>query len=206
MRRKTIVLFLGVSAAMLLGGCGSKLDVDTNTIALQKGGKVLEAAVEDFSQSYYDEEELKSYIQNTVDDYASENGKKSVTVSESKVEGEKAYLTLKYESTDVFSDFTGTECFSGSILQAQSAGYEFDTAFYPVTDGSAQDETVPAEDVLKDDDLKAFIVRGNSDIIVPGKIAYVSKEGTKVTAKDTVTVKQKESDTDEAILVYVLYK
>ncbi len=42
----------------MLGACGAKLDVQENTIALQKSGKVLEAPVESFDQSYYDEEEL----------------------------------------------------------------------------------------------------------------------------------------------------
>ena len=67
-------------------------------------------------------------------------------------------------------------------------------------------ETVSADEVLKEDDLKVFIVKENSDIVVPGKVVYVSAQGTGVSAKDTVTVEPKENDTDESILVYVLYK
>lgn len=206
MRKKIAILCCSAMVVSLLGACGSKLDVDKNTVALQKNGKVLEAAVEDFSQSYYDEDELSSYIQDAVDSYVTENGKDTVSISESKVENQVAYLTLQYESVDTYSDFTGIECFSGSVVQAQSAGYDFDANFYAVSDGVASDDIVTSKEVLENDDLKAFIVKGNSDIMVPGEIAYVSAEGTSVSAKNTVSVSGNEEDADETILVYVLYR
>ncbi len=208
MKKKIAILFCGALSVTLLGACGSKLDVEKNTIALQKSGKVLEAAVEDFSQSYYDEEELSTYIQEAVDSYVAENGKNTVAITDSRVEEQKAYLTLKYDNCDSFSDFTGIECFSGSVVQAQSAGYDFDTEFYAAGDDEEASgaQMVSKEAALQDDDLKVFIVKDNSDIIVPGEIVYVSAEGTSITSKDTVTVQPKEEDTDEAILVYILYR
>ncbi len=206
MKKRMAALGCCIGMSMLLGACGAKLDVQENTIALQRNGKILEAAVESFDQSYYDQEELDTYVQNAVDDYTAEHGKKSVSVTESKVEEKKAYLTLQYENAETFSDFTGIECFSGSIVEAQSAGYDFDLDFYPVTDGKAETKTVKGSTLLDDDDLKVLIVKENSDLIVPGKIAYVSTEGTEVTSEKQVNVTQKEQDTDEAVLVYVLYK
>lgn len=206
MKKRMAALGCCIGMSMLLGACGAKLDVQENTIALQRNGKILEAAVESFDQSYYDQEELATYVQKAVDDYTAEHGKKSVSVTESKVEEKKAYLTLQYENAETFSDFTGIECFSGSIVEAQSAGYDFDLDFYPVTDGKAETKTVKGSTLLDDDDLKVLIVKENSDLIVPGKIAYVSTEGTEVTSEKQVNVTQKEQDTDEAVLVYVLYK
>lgn len=206
MKKRMAALGCCIGMSMLLGACGAKLDVQENTIALQRNGKILEAAVESFDQSYYDQEELNTYVQNAVDDYTAEHGKKSVSVTDSKVEEKKAYLTLQYENAETFSDFTGIECFNGSIVEAQSAGYDFDLDFYPVTDGKADTKTVKGSTLLDDDDLKVLIVKENSDLIVPGKIAYVSTEGTKVTSEKQVNVTQKEQDTDEAVLVYVLYK
>ena len=205
MKKRMVALGCCIGMSMLLGACGAKLDVQENTIALQRNGKILEAAVESFDQSYYDQEELNTYVQNAVDDYTAEHGKKSVSVTDSKVEEKKAYLTLQYENAETFSDFTGIECFNGSIVEAQSAGYDFDLDFYPVTDGKADTKTVKGSTLLDDDDLKVLIVKENSDLIVPGKIAYVSTEGTEVASEKQVNVTQKEQDTDEAVLVYVLY-
>ena len=205
MRKRMVALSCCIGMCMLMAACGTKLDVE-NTIALQRNGKILEAAVETFDQSYYKEDELNSYIQNAVDDYTAEHGKKSVSVTESKVEEKKAYLTLQYENAETFQDFSGIECFSGSIVEAQSAGYDFEQDFYPVTDGKADKKTVRGSSLLEDDDLKVLIVKENSDLIVPGKIAYVSTEGTEVTSEKQVNVTQKQQDTDESVLVYVLYR
>ena len=206
MRKRMVALSCCIGMCMLMAACGTKLDVQENTIALQRNGKILEAAVETFDQSYYKEDELNSYIQNAVDDYTAEHGKKSVSVTESKVEEKKAYLTLQYENAETFQDFSGIECFSGSIVEAQSAGYDFEQDFYPVTDGKADKKTVRGSSLLEDDDLKVLIVKDNSDLIVPGKIAYVSTEGTEVTSEKQVNVTQKQQDTDESVLVYVLYR
>ena len=158
MKKRMAALGCCIGMSMLLGACGAKLDVQENTIALQRNGKILEAAVESFDQSYYDQEELNTYVQNAVDDYTAEHGKKSVSVTDSKVEEKKAYLTLQYENAETFSDFTGIECFNGSIVEAQSAGYDFDLDFYPVTDGKADTKTVKGSTLLDDDDLKVLIV------------------------------------------------
>ena len=206
MRKRMVALSCCIGMCMLMAACGTKLDVQENTIALQRNGKILEAAVETFDQSYYKEDELNSYIQNAVDDYTAEHGKKSVSVTESKVEEKKAYLTLQYENAETFQDFSGIECFSGSIVEAQSAGYDFEQDFYPVTDGKSDKKTVRGSSLLEDDDLKVLIVKENSDLIVPGKIAYVSTEGTEVTSEKQVNVTQKQQDTDESVLVYVLYR
>ena len=206
MRKRMVALSCCIGMCMLMAACGTKLDVQENTIALQRNGKILEAAVETFDQSYYKEDELNSYIQNAVDDYTAEHGKKSVSVTESKVEEKKAYLTLQYENAETFQDFSCIECFSGSIVEAQSAGYDFEQDFYPVTDGKADKKTVRGSSLLEDDDLKVLIVKENSDLIVPGKIAYVSTEGTEVTSEKQVNVTQKQQDTDESVLVYVLYR
>lgn len=206
MKKRMVALSCCIGMCMLMAACGTKLDVQENTIALQRNGKILEAAVETFDQSYYKEDELNSYIQNAVDDYTAEHGKKSVSVTESKVEEKKAYLTLQYENAETFQDFSGIECFSGSIVEAQSAGYDFEQDFYPVTDGKADKKTVRGSSLLEDDDLKVLIVKENSDLIVPGKIAYVSTEGTEVTSEKQVNVTQKQQDTDESVLVYVLYR
>ena len=54
MKKRMAALGCCIGMSVLLGACGTKLDVQENTIALQKSGKVLEAAVESFEQSYYD--------------------------------------------------------------------------------------------------------------------------------------------------------
>lgn len=215
MRKKLAVLCIGAAAAgILLTACGSA-DVTRSTVELKKNGKIVEYTIEDFGESYYDAEELKSYIQSEVDAYLDEN-EGSIKISKSEVEEQTAYLTMQYGNVDTFSDFNGIDCFSGSILQAQSAGYDFNTDFIDVssdasdsdTEGSVEEaeiETiVPSDVVLADDELKVFIIKDDVDIIVPGTIVYVSADDSEVTATDHTVSVNAEKDKDS--LVYVLYK
>ena len=53
------------------------MDVDTNTLYVGSNGKITEVIVEDFGEDYYDEDELKSYIDDAVASYQEENGIRS---------------------------------------------------------------------------------------------------------------------------------
>ena len=192
--------------AAVLTGCGGSLDVEVSTIALQKNGKITETSIEDFSASYYDEDELAAYIEEAVDEYVEENGKGTVKVSSSLVEESEAYLTIKYDSSDTYADFTGEECFSGDLLEAQAAGYDFDTEFYAVSDGETAAETVSSETVLEDEELSVFIVRTNAAVQVPGTILYASADSSEITSSDTVSYVSDGENEDEMRLVYVIYE
>lgn len=203
MKKPIIFVTLAAAGVSLMAGCGS-LKVDSNTISVQKNGKIVEGIVEDFSKDYYDEDELKTYIDQAVDDYAAENKKGDVKVSGYKVEDQKAYLTLKYKNTDSYGKFNGVDIFNGTIVQAQAEGYDFDTSFVKVEDGREKGGA-DAKEVISEDKLNVLILRENMNIIVPGTIQYVSEDGVKVTAKDTVSVEQ-NGDTAVAPVVYVIYK
>ena len=45
MRKRMVALSCCIGMCMLMAACGTKLDVQENTIALQRNGKILEAAV-----------------------------------------------------------------------------------------------------------------------------------------------------------------
>lgn len=64
--KRPVIITAAAVGMLVFQGCGS-LKVDSNTISLQKNGRITEALVEDFSQDYYDEEELRSYIDSQVD-------------------------------------------------------------------------------------------------------------------------------------------
>ena len=82
--------------AGMLAGCGSSLEADTNTVYVSKHGKVVSMDVEQLDQSYYDETELKEFVDSAVDEYNTENGKNSVKVDDLTVEDGTAKLRMDY--------------------------------------------------------------------------------------------------------------
>lgn len=214
MKQKTAFLAVILSACSMLAACGDA-NVTESTVELKKDGKITEYSIEEFAESYYDPEELKSYIETAVDSY-SDTHEGSVKIKKSEVEDGTAYLTMTYDSADTFCEFNRVSCFSGSVEAAQSAGYDFDTEFIQVTGedddadssviGSSVQPMIPFDAIPKEEGLKVFVIGEDVSVIVPGKIAYVSADHTNVTGANTVSVLVDEETADENSLIYVLYQ
>ena len=188
MKRLGCVSLSAVLGVLMLAGCGqADLNADTDTVYVEKNGKVLSMDVETFDQDYYDETELKDFVDSEVADYNKEHGEKSVEVKDLSVEDQTAKLKLSYQSVDDYSAFTGMELYQGKVVQAMAAGYDFDTDFAAV-DGEKV-HGVTADEITGQGDLKVVIIRANTDVQVDGKILYVSCDNVTLTGKNTISIK-----------------
>lgn len=193
----TMILCMG-----LLSGCSKKTDVDTSTVFIEKKGKITSVDVEALDKDYYDEAELESYITDHVNDYTSENGN-TVEMASFTVTDQVAKLQMQYDSYEDYTAFNGIELYDGTVVEAEAAGYDFDTDFISASDEDTK--KVSKDDVLADDNNKVVIIKANVDVKVDGTILYVSKENTKVTEKNKVSITG-ESSAEEAALTYIIYK
>lgn len=193
----TMILCMG-----LLSGCSKKTDVDTSTVFIEKKGKITSVDVEALDKDYYDEAELESYITDHVNDYTSENGN-TVEMASFTVTDQVAKLQMQYDSCEDYTAFNGIELYDGTVVEAEAAGYDFDTDFISASDEDTK--KVSKDDVLADDNNKVVIIKANVDVKVDGTILYVSKENTKVTEKNKVSITG-EGSAEEAALTYIIYK
>ena len=133
MKRLGCVGLSAVLSILTLAGCGqSDLKADTDTVYVEKNGAVLSMDVEAFDQEYYDEAELKEFVDSEVADYNGQHGEKSVEVKDLSVEDGTAKLKLAYRTVDDYTAFTGVELYQGKVVQAMAAGYDFDVDFAAV--------------------------------------------------------------------------
>ena len=193
----TMILCMG-----LLSGCSKKTDVDTSTVFIEKKGKITSVDVEALDKEYYYEAELESYITDHVNDYTSENGN-TVEMASFTVTDQVAKLQMQYDSYEDYTAFNGIELYDGTVVEAEAAGYDFDTDFISASDEDTK--KVSKDDVLADDNNKVVIIKANVDVKVDGTILYVSKENTKVTEKNKVSITG-EGSAEEAALTYIIYK
>ncbi|MCR4841974.1 MAG: hypothetical protein K5840_01795 [Eubacterium sp.] len=136
----SLVLCVALSVGMLAGcGCGSSYQSDVSAISVRDDGSILAVSVEELDQSYYDEEELKTYIDDAVSEYTSANEDVTVKVQSLKVSDSVATLNMKYDSAQTYSDFNGVTLFTGTVAEALAAGYEFDCSFASISDGASSD-------------------------------------------------------------------
>lgn len=205
--RKLISISLACLAiAGLLTGCGKSLEADRDTVYVQKKGSVTSAAIADFDKDYYDEEELKKYIDERVADYQEQHGEDSISIDEFSVEEGVAKLYINYKGWEEYQDFNEVTLFSGTVPQALAEGFDFNAEFTEITDGEAAGTV--SKDKITDTDAKVIILSEKVDVKVDGTIQYVSSQYTSMKAKDTVSIQLPEeaADGEESALVYVVYQ
>lgn len=176
--------------AILLTGCSSSVDADTNTVYVDKNGKVTSVDIETLDQDYYDETELREFLDEEVEAYNEEHGSGLVKIDELVVSGDTATLKVQYKTAEDYTGITGIEMYQGKVIQARAEGYDFDTSFVKVENGVAVG-SVSREEVYAQDDLKVVIIRAkNMDVKVEGEILYVSGEDVELAGSDTISIKK----------------
>lgn len=155
-----------------------------------------------FQTDNYDEKELKTFIEQQIEDYKKESGNsvKSVGLRQKK---ESINLTVKFDDTKTYSDFNDETLYQGSVVEAVADGYTFPEHFYPVKDGKLKRKQ-PIRISIDDDSYKVVITSESIDVAVSGKVAYVS--GNNVKIKDEKTVSIQKENADDTSLTYIVYK
>lgn len=175
-----------LACALLLSGCDSNYDADTNTIFVEEDGKIVTVDVEEFDESTYSEKDLKSYVQESIDLYNQENAD-SIKQKKLSVKDNTATLVLEFANQTVYKDFYGIELFAGTVAQAIEDGYAFDTEFAKFSDGKAI--LCEAEEILNaEEELKVVIIKSNTTVEVDGEILYVSAENIAGVEKNSVFI------------------
>lgn len=191
---KSKMLILAIMSSMLLMACGNIKPAQVNTVSVDKKGSVTGTIVEDFSQEYYNADELKQMIDDEIVAFNQKAGADHVVVSNYDVAQGKASLVLKYVSYEDYAKFNEETFFVGTVSDAYDAGY----TFVDVTSFDGQ-ETLPKDKVLERGTSQLMICEAPQDYVVPGKITYVSGNVT-INDKKTVTV------AEDGELAYILYE
>ena len=183
-----VLILVIILAVFVFGSCGvDYTETDTNTVYVLKNGKIVSTDIEAFDQKKYNGEKLDSYLKDIVDTYNKENEKDSLKKKSLTVEENVATLVLEYANGDVYEEVNGVEFFTGTIQEAQKAGYTFDDSYAKMKDGKAV--TATADDFIKGEDYKVVIIKSNTKVVVPGEVCFVSTQNVAKVGEDYVLIK-----------------
>ena len=135
MRKTLTLIFMIVCLTVALVGCGGDPEVTETTIEVRKNGSVIHTIVEEFSEEYYDLEELMSVIQESCDAYNDSAGRKAVSVGDVEVTDGVLTAVMTYASVSDYASFNGQALFAGSIRDAYNAGYTLDVTLQSAREG-----------------------------------------------------------------------
>lgn len=191
--KKTIsILFCILLALGILAGCGTSLDVSERLVDVGKKGAVTYYDIYLFDKEYYQEEELKTSLEEMCESYNEENGSGSVKIESFAVEDGKAKLSLKCKTAGDFSSVTGMTLYQGKVVNALADGYNFDTDFQKVESG-VKTGGATKQDIYGEGDLKVVVIKANVNVRVAGEICFVSDENVEVTGTDSVRIREADS-------------
>lgn len=199
MKRKLYAALCIFASASIITACGTSFEADESTVYVTKQGNIIGADIEDFNEEYYDEEELRAYITESVENYVASNGDGSIELekfeTESSDDGIMANLYLNYATFIDYALFNDVTFFAGTISQAGEEGYEFNQEFAAVEDGSLK-ESVDAQSLLEDEEMKAVIIGEETAVKIDGTIQAVSDGSVEVLGKNLVRVKYDRENPD----------
>lgn len=209
MKRKLYAALCILAAASTITACGFSFKATESTIYITEKGTVIGADIEDFNEDYYDEEELKNYITESVERYVASNGDDSIELDSFQIvssdSGENsAQLYLNYATYIDYAQFKNITLYAGTLSEAQTGGYDFDQVFQKVEDAKLAG-SITAQEFEDTQDLKVVVVGEDTLIKVDGTILYVSDGNVEPTDKDTARVTYDVEDPD-AKLAYIIYQ
>ena len=193
----SLALVLILSA---LTGCssGRAFEPTGDSIYISSDGVISTAFVVDVDESYYTEEDMRSFCETEVVEYNTSKGASAAAYQDDAAEdetlpvaivsftyGDQAQLILNYASAEDYLAFNEADPDSAtSIMYAEAKN----TVGMPeISLVSAEDGSrVAAGSVVGDDRLKILMVEGAVNVQVQGRLVYTSENVT-VTGEDTAT-------------------
>lgn len=170
--RLSVSLILITLIVVWLTGCsGSNDDLNETTLIINNKGEITHRIVESFDKSYYNEDELRSQINEQIESYcAGKDDDKLIKLKELKVLDGVATAELTFKDCNVYSEFNDVELYFGTIEEAMAADYTTDVTLKSATD----DETIGKYEFEALKDNKIIVTDESLLIKTPGKIAYTT--------------------------------
>lgn len=175
--KKARMLMAACALLLMLTACGSSenKNYDTTTVYIGKDQEVSEYIVEDFDKSYYNTEELRQNIEQTIQEYNEKNGASDLVVLDQYgLSGDSAKLNvrIKYKNAKDYGSIHNREFFVGTVSEAKEAGFVLD-GLHAAQAQSAK-ELTPVEQMTQE---MIVICEEEMDVEIGGDILYISESG-----------------------------
>ncbi len=204
-------LAAALSAALLLGGCGLTDEIglnkeepwepDASALQIAADGSVTETLLEKLDRDYYQGAEISAMVQEAVADYNREAGAERVSADPVLAGKTTVKVVLRYASGEDCAAFNRSVFFSGSMLDAEMAGYLFYQDFARVEKDGSIKNGISWEQVLSHKEYQVVVCDRYHKVQVPGRIVYLS-EGASLEGGD-IAVPDEPEETGSAVSLYL---
>lgn len=172
MKRITLTMVLCLSMILLVGCKGGvqslKIDeIKGETILIRSDGTVQSAAKEKFDKKYYDINDLKDFMNETIEHFNARHEKDAVKLTKIKEEEKVVKAIFTYKDLETYCELNKIDAKLYTMEEAVEADI-LPTLMVNAVDNSDAD----LETVTKHSDYKVFTIQEKLNIKVPDSIKY----------------------------------
>ncbi|MBQ2451354.1 MAG: hypothetical protein II273_07260 [Lachnospiraceae bacterium] len=127
-------LLMGILAVLTLGVVACANEDETteekmmNSLSVFEDGSIENVIVEDFSENYYNVDDLTKMIQDTISLYKKEDPDSTIVLETCELLENQVKVVMKYNSSEAYSGYNGEDLFVGTIQEAYDEGYDLNIA------------------------------------------------------------------------------
>lgn len=191
-------MMIGILAAFALGltACGTEdapVEEDLmNSISIEKDGSIESIIVEDFTESYYSVDDLKSMIQDTIADYHKQDPNSEIILETCEMVEQKVKVVLKYNSADTYSGYNGETLFVGTVQEAYEEGYDMNMS---LTGTDKEGTGITRQELLNMGENHIMIME---NVIADGKLRVNCYDTILYTGNGITPIAKKKADVEPA--------
>lgn len=149
MRAGIILVLMAGFCMSVLAACGDKTqggggnsktkdrneaDSTISSITVNKDGGISSRIVEDFGESYYDTDGLKSMIETSIKEYEAGNGDAKIKLKSCKKSDGMVNVVMEFGGYKDYAGFNDENFFAGTIQAANQAGFDLNITLQAASD------------------------------------------------------------------------
>lgn len=123
-------LLMGILVMLAFGvvGCtkenAATEEKSMNSLTVLEDGSVKSVIIEDFTESYYNVDDLTKMILDTISVYQKEDPDSSIELETCELMGTQVKVVMKFDSSESYSGYNCEELFIGTVQEAYDKGYD----------------------------------------------------------------------------------
>ena len=187
-----------MTGAIIIGlcACGQEAATEETSVKFEKDGTVVNTIIEEFDETLYNVEDLKSMVLSEVASYNSVSGEKSISVDKLEADGGKVTVAMTFAGAEKYADFNEKVLFSGTVAEAYGAGYDLNVTLDSTKKDGGQ---IGKEEILAMNDSGIIILEEPIAVMTQSKIVYASSNVEVLSAKSA-----KVTDTEQSLAYLVI--
>ncbi len=182
---------------VFLTACGGKdlTKTDATSVTVKKDGSVINVIFEDFSEGYYNIDELKNMAEDEVNAYNAQNGESKAELTSLEREDSNIKMVMKFASASDYTSFNSEQLMFGTVSELKLSGVNVDTNLVDTNGVPVSSEDIAG--IL--DDQHVLVTENKGLVALPYKVKYTSK-GVSLTDSSVADLSQ----TAEGELTYIV--